>query len=249
MCSKQKTNYANMPTEELVAKIERLIKLNYTALHGSKKINRNFNKIAQMILNTKIIPSNNYDYDNIMSILSNPSDDDRMSGIISKYNDETTHIAIKVNNYVRTINKLCEQAERYKIKYGNNEDSLARYTEMMTLIAKMKRDVAEINAELETRKTRDQYGIILDNLYIYDHVQPDDFNCTPKNYDKMISSLEKVGNPRITNFVKWYATADSSDQSKYFVDKYDEYFESLDDHITLHEIMLHIIHVDGLVTM
>ena len=81
---------------------------------------------------------------------------------------------------------------------------------------------------------------------IYDQYQPDEYRCKPRDYQRMLETLNKVGNPRVTAFADWYANASIYEQNSEYESKYAEYFVSLDDLVTLHEIELGIIHVDGL---
>jgi len=215
------TNYSNMPREELISKIAKLLKLNYEALQ-TDPVNTKFkyDEVALMVYD-RIATSGDFGYTNIMKILNefvyNQSDVDEL-----------------LAKHTQDLNDAKTKLENYKQKCGNDMSSLKR----------LECEQSEYNIKF-TEHTIPIIGR-LKQIWIYETYQPDAFACKPRDYEKMLESLDKQSNPRIKAYAEWYANASIKEQNTEFDSKYDEYFESLDDLITLHEICLGIIPIDGL---
>lgn len=222
MSSLSVADYKNTPREELTDKIARLLKLNYEAINDAQ-VNTKFNydEVTQMVYN-QIVASEDFSYTNIIKIL-----------------EEFVYNQSEVNELLA---KRTQELDDAKTKLENCK---LKSSKEITPLARLKWE----QAEYDIKFTEHNIPIMcrLAEIRIFDIYQPDEFACKPRDYEKMLESLDKfVGNPRIITFAKWYANASIKEQNTEYVSKYAEYFESLDDLITLHEISLGIIPIDGL---
>jgi len=222
MSTKQVVDYKDTPREELTAKISKLLKLNYEVLFTDEVNTKyNYDDVAKTLVDEKITPSNDFSYTNIMKILED-----------FVYNQhEVDELQAK------------KQADLQKQKTDfENYKTLCRET----MTHKKELDIIITNLNIKMTETNIQLLVDIKRQLVYELYQPDEYSCKPRDYQRMMESLNKVGNPRITAFAEWYANANILEQNTQYVDKYAEYFVSLDDLITLHEICRGIIIVDGL---
>lgn len=215
-------DYKDTPREELTAKISILLKLNYEVMNANP-VNTKFNcdDVAQMVYD-QIATSGDFSYTNIMKIIE--------EFVYNK--SEIDELMAKHTQQLDGCNTIIEN---YKKKSG----------EEMTPSQKFEYE----HAKSKLRLTESRLGVTrsLAEVHIYELYQPDEFACKPRDYEKMLESLDKfVGNRRIKAFADWYANASIYEQNTQYESKYAEYFVSLDDLITLHEISLGIIPIHGL---
>ena len=214
-------DYKDTPREELTAKISKLLKLNYEVVNANP-LNTKFNcdEVAQMVYD-RIATSGDFSYTNIMKIIEefvyNQSEIDEL---MTKHTQQIDGCKTIIENYKKKCGEEMTPDQKFEYK----------------------------RAESKLRLTESQLGVTRSfaKVLIYDQYQPDEYMCKPRDYQRMLETLNKVGNPRVTAFADWYANASIYEQNTQYESKYAEYFTSLDDLITLHEIGLGIIHVDGI---
>ena len=215
-------DYKDTPREELTAKISKLLKLNYEVLHKNP-VNTKFNydEVAKTVVDEKITPSNDFTYTNIMKIIEEfVYNQCEIAGLLAKEQADLLKLKTDLENYKTLHRETMTHNKEYEIE--KTENDIIYIERSMPLLVNMNRQL------------------------IYEQYQPDEFACKPRDYEKMVESLDKfVGNRRIKAFADWYANGSDQDQIE-FDRKYAEYFESLDDLITLHEISLGIIPIHGL---
>jgi hypothetical protein len=222
MSTKQVVDYKDTPREELTAKISKLLKLNYEVLF-TDKINTkyNYDDVAKTLVDEKITPSNDFSYTNITKILDEFVYNQReVDELLAKEQAELQKLKTDLENYKTLHRETMTPKKEYEIK--DTDFNIIRIERSIPLVISMKRQL------------------------VYELYQPDEYSCKPMNYQRMLESLNKIGNPRITAFAEWYANASIREQNTQYAAKYDEYFESLDDLIILHEISRGILVVDGL---
>lgn len=213
--------YSQTPKTELVAKIAKLLELNYKALYNDANMKYKYDEAANRVYDEKIAPSNDFSYSNILTMMTD-----------FVYNQQ--EVDELLGKGMKEINDVRHLVEEFKRRIGEN------IAPIQTL--KYEREISALNrAEAELLiKSRSWEN------RIFEKYQPDQFSCKPRDYVKMMESFDKVvNNPRIKAYADWYANASIEEQNTQYEEKYDEYFKSLDDLITLHEITLGIIPIDG----
>jgi len=216
-------DYKDTPRDALIEKLAYLMKLNYVCLFENKNIDKfDYADVATKVYDTRIMPSGDFSYTNIKRILDT-----------NLYNQaEIDELTKELETEYQThLQKL----EDYKTKVCSNP---------MTSEQEFKYE--RFKFEAEHKRSSAGVKMSLEKIYIYETYQPDMFACKPRDYATMMESLAKVGNPRVTAYADWYANANTYEQNTKYSEKYDEYFESLEDLITLHEIDHGVIQVDGL---
>ena len=213
------TNYQDMPRDEFITKLTYLLKLNHESLYIDKNNDvYDYADVAKDVYDNKIVPSGDFSYKNIFKILSE-----------YLYNQQEIDEADK---QIKLQIQEIEQQHELDIAKCSDADKKFKYLSYEFDIIRLK---GKTTLQIDKAK-----------IYVYETFQPDIFACKPRDYYSMIASLTKIGNTRILAYADWYANASVYEQNTQYVEKYDEYFESLDDLITLCEIVCSVIHVDGL---